>query len=91
MSETRDIRLKRLQMRSMRRGIKEMDIILSRFAEAKLHSMSEDELDVYEVLLDENDQDLYQWVTGQSAAPKALVALLNDIAALVDANGQSRS
>ncbi len=32
MSETRENRLKRLQMRSMRRGIREMDLILSSFA-----------------------------------------------------------
>ena len=36
MSETREHRLKRLSMRSMRRGIKEMDIILMRYAEARL-------------------------------------------------------
>ena len=59
MNETRDIRLKRLVMRSMRRGIKEMDLILSRFAAARLEAMTCTELDRYEALLEENDQDLY--------------------------------
>ena len=85
MSEPRDVRLKRLHMRSMRRGIKEMDIILSRFAEARLAGMSDQELDRYETLLNENDQDLYQWVTGQAEAPQALTGLIDQIAALVDA------
>ncbi|MFK7941021.1 MAG: succinate dehydrogenase assembly factor 2 [Roseovarius sp.] len=88
MNEPHDVRLKRLHMRSMRRGIKEMDIILSRYAAARLQGMSEDQLALYEALLNENDQDLYQWVTGQTAAPDTLTPLINDIAALVDANGQ---
>ena len=89
MTETREVRLKRLHMRSMRRGIKEMDIILSRFAQERLHVLSTDQLDTYEALLNENDQDLYQWVTGQVAAPEAFLGLINDIASLVDAKGQT--
>ena len=67
--EPRAVRLKRLQMRSMRRGTKEMDLILMRFAGARLAAMSADELDAYDALLDENDQDLYQWVSGQAPVP----------------------
>lgn len=78
--ETRDIRLKRLTMRSMRRGIKEMDLILMRFAQRRLEGMSADELDRYEALLDENDQDLYQWVSGQQAAPEQHQNLIAEIA-----------
>lgn len=88
MSEPREIRLKRLKMRSMRRGIKEMDIILTRFAEARLERLSPQELDRFEALLEENDQDLYQWVTGQSAPPQALGLLVDQIATLVSARGQ---
>ena len=76
MPEPRDIRLRRLTMRSMRRGIREMDIILSRFAGARLGSLSEAELDIYDALLEENDQDLYQWVSGRCAARRHLPALL---------------
>jgi antitoxin CptB len=67
----------------MRRGIKEMDIILSRYAEAHLSKMDEADLDLYETLLNENDQDLYQWVSGQAAAPAALSDLIAKIAAHV--------
>ena len=80
MTELRDTRLKRLKMRSMRRGIKEMDLILSTFADNELAAMSPDQLDIYEALLAENDQDLYQWVTGQADAPEHLVAMSNDVA-----------
>ena len=45
---------KRLYMRSMRRGTKEMDLILKNFAKLKLHLMSEPELENFENLLFEN-------------------------------------
>ncbi len=79
MTEAHDIRLKRLRMRSMRRGTKEMDMILIRYSEARLDALSEAELDGYEALLSENDQDLYQWVSGQVAPPQPFAALIGDI------------
>ena len=85
--ETRDIRLKRLYMRSIRRGIKEMDIILGRYADTRLADLDEASLDTYDALLSENDQDLYQWVTGQTAPPAALAPLIEDIARLSNASG----
>ncbi|MFY9239221.1 MAG: succinate dehydrogenase assembly factor 2 [Roseovarius sp.] len=78
-SETREVRLRRLTMRSMRRGIKEMDIILSRFAAAQMADMSTQELDVYDAFLEENDQDLYQWVTGQIKGPSTYDDLITRI------------
>ena len=80
MTELPEHRLKRLHMRSMRRGIKEMDLILTAYAQANLGSMSAERLDLFEALLEEADQDLYQWVTGQSAAPERLAPLVSDVA-----------
>jgi antitoxin CptB len=37
-------------------------------------------LDLFDALLSENDQDLYQWVTGQSAPPTRFAPLVADIA-----------
>ena len=79
MTETHENRLKRMKMRSMRRGIKEMDIILERYADDNLASMDAATLDLYDALLHENDQDLYQWVTGQVPAPERFAALIQDI------------
>ncbi len=53
MIETPENRLKRLKMRSMRRGIKEMDLILSAFADANLARMDEAGLSLYDALLRE--------------------------------------
>ncbi|AZQ66227.1 succinate dehydrogenase assembly factor 2 [Silicimonas algicola] len=69
MSETREIRLRRLTVRSWRRGTKEMDLILGRFWDAEGAGLEDSELDLYEDFLEENDQDLYQWVSGQGDAP----------------------
>lgn len=77
--ETRENRIKRLQMRSMRRGIKEMDILLMAYAREKLAQMSDAELALYDQLLWENDQNLYQWVTGQVAAPEPFQSLVAEI------------
>lgn len=80
--------LKRLRMRSWRRGIKEMDLILGPFSDVSLVGLSPEELTLYEAMLNENDHDLYQWVTArigktstQPAGPSAYAALLDVIAA----------
>lgn len=82
-NETHKNRLKRMQMRSMRRGIKEMDIILERYAADNLSSMDVATLDLYDSLLHENDQDLYQWVTGQKPAPAPFAAMISDISTAI--------
>jgi antitoxin CptB len=76
MSELHEHRLKRLKMRSMRRGIKEMDLILSAYADDTLHTMDDADLTLYDDMLNENDQDLYQWVTGQAEAPERFKTLI---------------
>jgi len=80
MTETDETRLKRLSMRSHRRGTKEMDIILGQFAEDRLAALDPATLGTYEALLDENDQDLYLWVTGRAVAPEPFTGLVGDIA-----------
>lgn len=79
MTETHENRLKRLKMRSMRRGIKEMDLILTTYADRNLPQMDAAALDLYDALLHENDQDLYQWVTGQVPTPDDYADLIRNI------------
>ncbi len=81
MSEAPEIRLRRLHIRSIRRGIKEMDVILSAYSEAHLAELDAVALDQYEALLSENDQDLYRWVSGQEAPPADHAAIVGDIRA----------
>jgi antitoxin CptB len=87
--ETRDTRLRRLAMRSMRRGIKEMDVILSRFAAARLTALDEAGLDCYDALLRENDHDLYYWVSGVQEPPAAFAPLVAEIRAMLAGQGDA--
>jgi|TARA_B100000902_G_scaffold382006_1_gene419173 antitoxin CptB len=82
-----EIKRKRLKMRSMRRGIKEMDLILKNFAELRLNLMSEPELENFENLLCENDQDLYQWSTGQVNPKQEFVDLIQEIKTFISNSG----
>ncbi|PRY93962.1 antitoxin CptB [Donghicola tyrosinivorans] len=79
-TEDRETRLKRLKMRSMRRGIKEMDLILMAYADNRMADLDAPALDLYEALLEENDHDLYQWVSGQAPTPSQYLDLVTDIA-----------
>lgn len=81
MAETPNIRLKRLTMRSCRRGMKEMDLILGGFARRGLADLTEPDLRDYERLLSENDQEIYRWVTGQTPVPAQYDGLLKQILA----------
>jgi antitoxin CptB len=76
MAEDRQIRIRRLRMRSMRRGIREMDLILGAFSTAELEGMPDVDLTRYEAFLAENDHDLYLWITGQTDPPAAYAALV---------------
>ena len=74
--ETREARLKRMKIRSWRRGTKEMDLILGPYADAHLAEMDNSALDLFDALLLENDQDLYQWVSGQAEPPERFAGLI---------------
>ncbi len=63
-------RRKKLYFRSCHRGIKEMDIIFSKFAKSVLADISDGELDDYERILELPDTDLFAWATGRKTVPK---------------------
>lgn len=81
--ETPEVRLKRLRMRAWRRGTREMDLILGPFADARLAALAPAALDRFEVLLNENDHDLYAWIGGAGTAPEALAGLVAEIRAAI--------
>ena len=68
-SEGLDPRRRRLLFRSRHRGIREMDLVLGPFADARLAGMSEAELDEYERWLDVSDQQIFAWVNGTETVP----------------------
>ncbi len=77
-----DDRRKRLLFRCWRRGTREMDLILGRFAEASIESLSDDELAQLERLIEVPDPDLYAALSGGvPLAPQYSSALLDRIKA----------
>jgi antitoxin CptB len=62
-------RRKRLIYRSWHRGTREMDLILGTFADKNAVGFSKAELDEYEALLQLQDPDLYNWITGAEIVP----------------------
>ena len=63
------IRRKRLLYRASHRGMKEMDLILGRFAEDRLPAMSEAELTEFEAIIAYPDVSLYRWITNAEPIP----------------------
>jgi antitoxin CptB len=77
-----DARLDKLRYRAWRRGFLEADLILGSFADARLASLRPAEIDAFEVLLDQADQDVWDWLMLNAPAPAFIdSALLEQIRA----------
>ncbi len=70
--ESLEIRRKRLKYRSQHRGTKELDLLLGRFAAARLDALDAAQVDRFEALLEAPSPLVYAWVTGQDAPPPEL-------------------
>ena len=70
MDETREMRCKRLVHRSRYRGVKESDLLFGQFAVRHLPSLDAAQLDRYEALLDEPDQDVLAWIYDRLPVPE---------------------
>ena len=68
-SEGLDARRRRLLFRCRHRGIREMDFVLGRFADAELARLTDAEMDVLESWLDIPDQQIFAWVNGSEPVP----------------------
>ena len=79
MGEAREVRLRRLGIRSWRRGTREMDLILGGFADAALAGLGDAEIEQFEALLSENDHDLYRWIGGGENSPRRYQELVDRI------------
>ncbi|MBP7002663.1 MAG: succinate dehydrogenase assembly factor 2 [Amaricoccus sp.] len=61
--------------------MRETDLLLGGFADAELGRLSSDELDAFESLLLENDQDLYLWISRNCGQPSRFDGIVGRIAA----------
>jgi len=73
-----DERRKRLLFRCWHRGTREMDLILGRFADAEIATLSDDELTTLERLIEVPDPDLYGALTGEAQLPVEHASALFD-------------
>ena len=56
-------KIKKLSYRSWHRGIRELDLILGKFSDHHLSTFSEEELDEYALVLEENDLNLWKQIS----------------------------
>jgi antitoxin CptB len=68
-SEGLDERRRRLLFRAWHRGMREVDLITGRFADAHIAALTEREVDAFEHLMDVPEPDLLNWIMGQAATP----------------------
>ncbi|MCZ8314774.1 succinate dehydrogenase assembly factor 2 [Phreatobacter sp.] len=64
-----DPRRRKILFRSWHRGTREMDLIMGRFADARIGELTDAELDDFERLIEVPDRDLFAWVTSKADTP----------------------
>ncbi len=64
-----ETRRKQLLFRCQRRGFRELDLIFGVFAAAHLDTLSEEELEQLDLLLNAPDDDVYTWLRGYEPVP----------------------
>ena len=67
-----DVRRRRNLFRAWHRGIREMDLIFGQFADTELAAISPVDLDEFEAILAEDDNDLFKWISGEQPLPERL-------------------
>jgi len=70
-SEGLDPRRRRILFRCWHRGMREVDLLLGQFADARIDQLSEDELDQLEHFMDAQDVDIFSWFAGSKPVDPA--------------------
>lgn len=68
--EKLEVLRKRLLYQSQHRGLREMDLLLGKFAQKYIGTMRHEELKQFETLLGFPDQDLYSWFFEKMPIPQ---------------------
>lgn len=75
----KDLFLKSLIYRSTHRGCKETDILVGKFAEAKISNFNQSELQLFENFILEDDAEIYDWILAKSPYPDKYSHLIGQI------------
>ena len=76
-----ELRRRRIRIRAWRRGMRELEILLGGFVDARLDALDADELTELETLLDAPDAEVLSWLCGITPPPARDTALLRAIIA----------
>jgi antitoxin CptB len=68
-SEGLDLRRRKILFRAWHRGLREVDLILGRFADENVEQLSEADLGEFENLMNVPDGELLAWLTGEAEVP----------------------
>ena len=69
MSNSTEIRVRRLVYQASYTGMKETDLLLGQFAKKHLPNLTEKQLDMFEALLGAGDPSIFAWVRGDEQVP----------------------
>lgn len=73
MSDANEVRRKRVLFRAHHTGMKENDLLIGAFADRHLADLDDAEVEWFEwLLMNHDDIDLYNWITGREPAPESL-------------------
>lgn len=72
----RELWLKRLTYRSWHRGCKETDLVLGTYCAQNIERLSEADMQRFENFLDEDDAEIWAWLTEKKPCPNAEYAPL---------------
>lgn len=71
-------RRRKILYHAWHRGTRELDLLLGRFADDSIGTLTEGELDEFEALLEVDDRELFGWILGKvpvpDTAPKTVLA-----------------
>ena len=68
-SDGLDIRRRKLLFRAWHRGLREMDLIMGRFADAAIASLDDAEIAAFERLMELPDPQVLGWLMGEVPVP----------------------
>ena len=70
-----EVRRRRMVYRSKQRGWLEVDILLGTWAAQYIPTLTSEELDQYDIILQEETVNIYNYLTGKQELPDHLLAL----------------